>query len=158
MKIRNLILVFLIAMASAFAQQTMPLGLYGQIPAVPGINNLACAGASGTVALTPNQMSTVAVTVQTGALICTTPTATLMCSLFPFVASAGNNNFHWDWYLVNNGTGTVTVAGGTGVVATTGYTGTLTVAAASVKHFLVVLTGCGASPSALLLSLGTSVF
>lgn len=150
--------VCLFMVPAAFAQQTMPLGSYGQIPAVPGANNAACAGASGTVALTPGQMSTVAVTSQSGALTCTTPTATQLCALFPFVGAQAQNNFHWDWYVVNGGSGTVTLAGGTGVAATTGYTGTLTVAAGSVKHFMLVLTACGASPAASLLSLGTSVF
>ncbi len=139
------------------AQQTMPLGIYGQIPALLG-NNAACAGASGTVALTPGQMSQIAITSQSGALTCTTPTATLLCRLFPFV-NAGNAGFHWDWYLVNAGTGTVTVALGSGVTnAGSSYTGTLTVAAGSVKHFIITLSACTGTPAAQLFSLGTSVF
>ncbi len=140
-----------------FAQQTMPLGAYGQIPAVLG-NNAVCAGASGTVTMTPGMMSTLAITSQSGALTCTTPTATLLCRLFPFV-NAGNPGWHWDFYLINAGTGAVTVALGSGVTnAGSSYTGILTVAAGSVRHFIITLSACTGTPAAQLFSLGTSVF
>jgi hypothetical protein len=53
---------------------------------------------------------------------------------------------------------------GTGVVNGGGsYTGTLTIAAGSVRHFIVQLTACGTpavpgTPAANLFSLGTSVY
>ena len=147
---------------NATAQQ-MPYNPYNpQIPVQSG-NTALCPGASGTVASTANQYSTIGATVQSGALTCTTPTATALCALFPFVNSTGSP-FWWDFYLVNAGTGTVTVALGTGVTnAGSAYTGTLTVAAGSVKHFIIVLTVCGnptvvGVPAAQLFSLGTSVF
>jgi hypothetical protein len=136
---------------SLFAQQTMPLGPYGKIPAVSGNASTA------TATLTPGQMSTVMINANAGAATLTTPSATLLCRLFPFVGSGNSNNFWWDWYLINNGTMTVTVAVGSGVTNTPS-TGTLTVAAASVKHFMIVLTGCTGTPAAQIISLGTSVF
>jgi hypothetical protein len=144
----------LLAMALPSFSQTMPLERTVGIPARTG--NSTCLGASGTVAMTPTQVSELSVTGQSGALTCTTPTATQLCTLFPFVGGSAAN-FHWDMYLINAGTGTVTVALGTGV--TNPLTGTLTVAAGSVKHFLFVLTNCVAgSQAAQLISLGTSVF
>jgi hypothetical protein len=143
--------------AVAFGQGgvVMPLQRTVGIPARTG--NTPCLGASGTVAMTPTQVSAIAVTGQSGALTCTTPTATQLCALFPFVGGTAAN-FHWDSYLVNAGTGTVTVALGTGVT-NAAYTNTLTVAAGSVKHFLYVLTNCVAgSQAAQILSLGTSVY
>jgi oxalate decarboxylase/phosphoglucose isomerase-like protein (cupin superfamily) len=150
------ILLLAISAIRLLGQQTMPLGPYGKLPVVIGNTSTA------TATLTPGQMTTVHINNNAGAATLTTPTATLLCRLFPFVRSSGNAagtvNFAWDWYVVNNGTMTVTLAGGSGVSVTSGYTGTLTIAAASVKHFMVVLTNCGATPAAALLSLGTSVF
>ena len=157
-----LAIVVVLAGAPLDAQQIMPLGPYGQIPVAPIASTSlgACAGASGTVALLPGQMSTIAMTVQTGALICTTPTATQLCALFSAIVVNGSP-FHWDWYLANGGTGTVTTALGSGVTNAGGfYTSTLTVAAGSVRHFIININGCqpGGTPAAQLYSLGTSVF
>lgn len=147
--------VIVLATASLSLAQVMPIERIVGIPARTG--NSVCLGASGTVAMTPTQVSTIAVSGQSGALTCTTPTATQLCALFPFVGSTASN-FHWDSYFVNAGTGTVTVALGSGVSGTSGYTGTLTVASGSTKHFMYVLTNCAAgSQAAQLLSLGTSV-
>ena len=162
---KTLLRISLLTAASIviLSAQQMPLNVYNPQVGVSVNNVLGCAGSTGTVAMTANMMSTVLVTVQTGALTCTTPTATLLCNLFPFVASNGGQ-FWWDFYLLNNGTGTVTVGLGTGVTnAGAAYTGTLTVAAASVKHFLLVLNACGTpsvlgTPAAQIWSLGTSVF
>lgn len=143
--------ILALAMALPLAAQTMPLGLYGKIPARTG--NVSTV----TATLTASQMSTVMVNTNAGAATLTLPTATLLCGLFPFVGAAGNNNFWWDWYVINNGTNTVTFVVGAGTTLTPS-TGTLTVVAASVKHFLVVLTGCTGTPAAQLISLGTSVF
>jgi len=150
------ILVLSVLIFGAYASaQTMPIERIVGLPARTG--NSVCLGASGTVAMTPTQVSTIAVSGQSGALTCTTPTAAQLCALFPFVGSSASN-FHWDSYLVNAGTGTVTVALGTGVT-NAAYTNTFTVASGSVKHFLYVLTNCVAgSQAAQILSLGTSVF
>lgn len=150
------ILALSILIFGAYASaQTMPIQRIVGIPARTG--NLVCPGASGTVAMTPTQVSNIAVTSQSGALTCTTPTAAQLCALFPFVGSSAAN-FHWDMYLVNAGTGTVTTALGTGVT-NTAYTNILTTAASSVRHYMFVLTNCVAgSQAAQILSLGTSVF
>lgn len=157
---RILILTVLaFAMNVAYGQQPMPLGPYGQIPAV-ATNTNATATAT-TFTFTPGQMSTVFVSLNSGGAVtaATTPTAAQLCQLFPFVQASGASNFHWDWYLVNAGANTITVALGANVSATTGYTGTLATVAASVKHFMIVLTNCVAgSETAQLLSFGTSVF
>ncbi len=154
----NIVRIALMALAvfagNAFAQ-TMPIQRIVGIPARTG--NLVCSGASGTVAMTPNMVSNIAITNQSGALTCTTPTAAQLCALFPFVGST-SANFHWDMYLVNAGTGTVTTALGSGVT-NTAYTNILTTAANSVRHYMFVLTNCASgSQAAQLLSLGTSVF
>jgi hypothetical protein len=150
--------IFLLAVASIrlVAQQTAPV-----TPFNPGLIANTGSQSTATATLTPGQMAgKIHVNANAGAATLTTPTATLLCRLFPFVTSQGNAagtvNFSWDWYLVNNGTMTVTLAFGTGV--TNVPTGTLTVAAASVKHFMVILTNCGATPAAQVISLGTSVF
>lgn len=149
-----LMVAFVLAVVSASAQ-TMPIERIVGIPARTG--NLVCPGASGTVAMTPTQVSNIAVTSQSGALTCTTPTAAQLCALFPFVGSTAAN-FHWDTYLVNAGTGTVTTALGSGVT-NTAFTNILTTASGSVRHYMFVLTNCAAgSQAAQLLSLGTSVF
>lgn len=157
-----LAMVVMLAGIPLDAQQIMPLGPYGQIPVAPIASTSlgACAGSTGTVALLPGQMSTIAMTVQTGALTCTSPTATLLCGLFPAITVTGTP-FHWDWYVANGGTGTVTLALGSGVTNAGGfYTSTLTVAAGAVRHFIVSISGCqpGGTPAAALYSLGTSVF
>ena len=152
---KRILALSVLIFAGYASAQTMPIERAVGIPARTG--NSVCLGASGTVAMTPTQVSAIAVTGQSGALICTTPTAAQLCALFPFVGSSASN-FHWDSYLVNAGTGTVTVGLGTGVT-NAAYTNTLTVAANSVKHFLYVLTNCVAgSQAAQILSLGTSVF
>jgi hypothetical protein len=144
---------FLFLAASLGFAQKMPVERAIATPARTG--NQVCAGASGTVAMTPTMVSTIAVSVQSGALTCTTPTAVQLCALF---SSSGYTNLHWDSYFVNGGTGTVTVALGTGVT-NTAYTNIYTVAAGSVRHFLYVLSNCTAgSEAAQILSLGTSVF
>ena len=152
---KRILALSILVFAGYAAGQTMPIERAVGLPARTG--NSVCLGASGTVAMTPTQVSAIAVTGQSGALICTTPTAAQLCALFPFVGSSASN-FHWDSYLVNAGTGTVTVGLGTGVT-NAAYTNTLTVAAGSVKHFMYVLTNCVAgSQTAQILSLGTSVF
>jgi len=151
---KRIIALSVLIFAGYASAQVMPLTRTASISARTG--NLVCSGASGTVAMTPTMVSNIAISNQSGALTCTTPTAAQLCALFPF--GSGKNDFHWDSYLINGGTGTVTVAAGTGVT-NTAYTNTLTVAAGSVKHFMYVLTSCTTgSETAQILSLGTSVF
>src|ERR1700674_3143844 len=149
--------IFLLAIGGArLIAQSAPIG-----PFNPKLIANTATQSTATATLTFGQMAgTVHVNVNAGAATLTTPTATILCRLFPYVTAqanaAGTVNFAWDWYLVNNGTNTVTLAGGTGV--TNVPTGTLTVAAASVKHYLIILTNCGTTPAAQIVSLGTSVF
>lgn len=138
------------------AQQTMPLGPYGQVPIRTGNT------AADTATLVLGQMSTLLTGTPTAAANYTTPTATLLCSLFPFVGSGGVNNFSWDFFVKNTSAGanTITVVGGTGVTVT----GTATIAQNAIKHFKIVLTACPipgtTSPTAVaqVLSLGSSTF
>ena len=164
MKKAALFCISFLILTFSLSAQVMPFNPYNpQIPVQAG-NTALCPGSTGTVALGgASLLSTIGVTSQTGALTCTTPTATQICQLFPSVAATGSP-FWWDFYMVNAGTGTVTVALGTGVTnAGSAYTGTLTVASGSVKHWIIVLTACGTpsvpgTPAAQLFSLGTSVF
>lgn len=152
----RIFVLMILAIGVSFGQ-AMPLERAVGIPARTG--NGVCAGSTGTVAWGggTSGVSAIALGVQSGALTCTTPTATQLCALFPSVGSTAAN-FHWDTYLVNSGTGTITVALGTGVT-NAAYTNTYTVAANSVKHFMWVLTNCAAgAQAAQILSLGTSVF
>ncbi len=144
-------LSILFAMVSpSFAQQPMPLVRTVGVPFRTG--NVA----ADTASLTPGQMSGLLTGTPTAAANYTTPTATQLCQLFPFVTGAAAN-FHWDVYWKNTSAGanTITAVGGTGVTVV----GTATVAQLSIKHFIVVLTNCVAgAQAAQLISLGTSVF
>jgi hypothetical protein len=148
-------LLFLAVLAgvtyTAQAQQTMPLGLYGEVPTRTG--NVS-AGAA-TLTLVPGQMSELLTSTPTEAQATTTPTATLLCRLFPFSGAANANNFWWDWRVKNASAFTMTITGGTNVTVV----GTATVLTLNVKMFRIVLTNCtGATPTAQVISLGTSLF
>jgi hypothetical protein len=136
---------------SAFSQ-TMPLerGVAGQVPFRSGNT------AADTASLAPGQMSSILTGTPTAAANYTTPTATQLCALFPFVRTSAAN-LHWDWWVKNTSAGanTITVVGGSGVT----ITGTATVAQNAVKHFMVVLDNCvSGSQAAHIFSLGTSTF
>jgi len=154
---RFFLMLFLVTVSAIrmVAQQTMPLiPNLGRPPVVTGNT------AVGTATLTPGQMSTLLTGTPTAAATYTTPTATLLCRLFPTAISksnaAGTINFWWEFYVKNTSAGanTITMAGGTGVTTV----GTMTAAQNAITHFLVVLNNCGATPAAQLISLGTSTF
>ena len=134
------------------AQQRMPIerGVMGTVPFRTGNT------AADTASLTPGQMSSLLTGTPTAAANYTTPTATQLCQLFPFVGSAAAN-LYWPWWVKNTsgGANTITVVGGTGVTVT----GTATIAQNAVKMFMVVLDNCVAgSQAAHVISLGTSTF
>ena len=139
--------------AGAFAQQTMPLSPFGT-PQVPfRLGNTA----ADTATLTPGQMQGLLTGTPTAAANYTTPTATLLCALFPFVGSSNTFNFHWEWNVKNTSAGanTITVVAGSGVTVT----GTATIAQNAVKRFMIVLDSCASgSQAAHVVSLGSSTF
>ena len=148
---KRLAFLFALTAAALFAQQTMPLGVYGQIPALTGNT------AADTATLTPGQMSTLLTGTPTAAANYTTPTATNLCALFPFVQAQNANNFYWHWYIKNTSAGanTITVVAGSGVT----LVGTGTAAQNNVRHFLVILTNCtSGSAAAQVVSLETAAF
>ena len=149
MKTKFLILIFTLA-SLACAQQTMPLGFFGQVPVRTG--NVA----ADTITLVPGQMSTLLTATPTAAAALTTPTATLLCRLFPFVGAQGSNNFWWPWIVKNTSAGanTITITAGSGVTVV----GTATIVQSSAKMFLITLTSCGTTPAAQVISVGTFVF
>lgn len=143
--------ILFLAFAGIMAgQQAMPLDRSVTPPFRTGNT------AADTASLTPGQMSALLTGTPTAAANYTTPTATQLCQLFPFVASA-SSNLHYDWYVKNTSAGanTITVVGGTGVT----ITGTATIAQNNIKHFMVVLDNCvSGSQAAHIISLGTSTF
>lgn len=144
-----LMTAFVLAAVSLSAQ-TMPLERIVNTPFRTGNT------AADTATLVPTQMSGLLTGTPTAAANYTTPTATQLCALFPFVGSNAAN-FHWDiyWKNTSGGANTITAVAGTGVTVV----GTATVAQNAVKHWMVVLTGCvSGSAAAQLISLGSSTF
>ena len=139
------------------AQQTAPIGPYGRLLANTATQSTA------TATLTPGQVAGyVHVNTNAGAATLTLPSATLLCRLFPFVqgSTSGTVNFSWDWYLVNNGTATVTLVAGAGTTLVPSA-GVLTVIKQTVQHYFIILTNCGATPAAnaaQLIDLGNTLF
>jgi hypothetical protein len=151
------VFAFSIGLVLAFnlGAQVMPLNIYN-----PQVSLNSANTATVTATLAPGQMSRILISNNAGAATYTLPTATQLCALFPFVNASGGQ-FWWEWSMINNGTGVVTVAVGAGT--TNVGTGTLTTAAGSIRRFIIVLTACGnptvpGTPAAQLFSLGTSVF
>lgn len=133
------------------AQSGYPLGPYGTV----SWNGIAVLPTT-TATLTPNQMVGLGAGALSGAATYTTPSATALCSLWPFVGSSNAASFNWDWFVRDTaaGSNSITVAAGSGVTVS----GTATVAQNNIKHFKVNVTGCGGTPAAVVYSLGTSVF
>lgn len=135
------------------AQQALPLGAYGNIPALTG--NV---GATITGTVPSTQMAGLLNQTPGAAITDTTDTATNLCALFPVVQNQGA--FSWDLWSKNIGAGgIITWAGGAGVT----LVGTGTIATNSVRHFKVTVNGCGTgtptpTPTAQLISLETSAF
>jgi hypothetical protein len=149
---KKLIFALALLVALPVLAQKMPTerSVIGTVPFRTG--NVA----ADTISLVPGQMSSLLTGTPTAAANYTTPTATQLCALFPFVQSSAAN-LYWPWWIKNTSAGanTITVVGGTGVT----ITGTATVAQSAVKMFMVVLDNCVAgSQAAHVISLGTSVF
>lgn len=147
---RIFLMVAFIVAAVAASAQTMPLERIVNTPFRTG--NVF----TDTGSLVPGNMSGLLTGTPTAAANYTTPTATQLCNLFPFVGGTAAN-FHWDiyWKNTSGGANTITAVGGTGVTVV----GTATVAQNNVKHWMVVLTNCASgTQAAQLISLGTSTF
>jgi len=132
-----------------FAQR-VPLGPYGNIPVNITDNSIA-----GTTSLTlvSGNMYGILTVVPTNGTTYTTPTATVLCSMFPFI---GNNiNWSYDWWVRNAslGANTATLAGGSGVT----LVGTGTAAQNFVRHFKINFRSCS-TPAVQLISLETTAF
>lgn len=140
---------FAVAPATA---QTQPLGPYGSIPFLTGNT------AIDTVTLLAPQMVSILTGTPTAAASYTTPTATLLCGMFPFVASQAAAGYSWDLWVKNTsgGANTITMLAGSGVT----LVGTMTAAQNSMRWFKVVLNECrvGSTAAAQLVSMGTVVF
>ena len=148
-----LFLAVFAGMTYSVQAQRMPLGPYGQIPFRTGNVGVG----TGAVTLTLDQMRGGLLTSTiTGATTYTTPTATALCTLFPFLAAQNANNFSYDWYVKNTAASSIaiTLAGGSGVT----LVGTGTAAQSALRHFKVVFTSCGATPAVQLISLETTAF
>lgn len=146
-------ILILMAMALPSIAQTMPLGPYGQIPMRTG--NVSAGTTTATLTLA-NMAGGLLTSTITGAMTYTTPTATALCSLFPFLAAQGANNFSYDWYIKNTAASAIaiTMAGGSGVT----LVGTGTAAQSFLRHFKIVFTSCGATPAVQLISLETTAW
>lgn len=116
-----------------YAQQSAPLGPYGNIGWQ--ITTLS----AQTPTLAANQMIGEVITTFGGATTMTTDTAANICALFPFVGSGGAQGFAYDWYVKS-------AAGNTNVIPTAGTGVTIvglgTNAASTVRHWKVVLNAC----------------
>lgn len=132
--------------------QSQPIGPYGVMPW------LTANTAADTATLSAFQMVGILTGTPTAAANYTTPTATALCAMFPFVAAQAASNFHWSLYVKNTSAGanTITFVAGSGVT----LVGTGTVAQNNVRQFEVVLNECrvGSTAAAQLISLNTSAF
>lgn len=152
-RICSFLIVFcFVGLISAYAQ-TAPIGPYGTL--VFSQTNTA----ADTATLVAGQMGQSLLTgTPTGAASYTTPTATILCRLFPFVGAQQSNNFAWDFWIKNTAGSAVaiTLAAGSGVT----IVGTATAAQNFVRHFKVVLTNCtaGTTAAARIYSLETTAF
>jgi len=142
--------VVLLCISAFFVHAQQPIGPYGNLPFT--LNNTA----ADTAALVPAQMVGLLTGTPTAGATYTTPSATALCALFPFVGASNANSFTWDWYVKNTSAGanTITAAGGTGVT----LRGTGTAAQNNLRHFKIELTTCTGTPAANLYSLETAAF
>lgn len=146
---KTVLLLMCLSVAGLFAQ-TQPLGPYGNIP----VNTANTA--IDTATLSVGQMAGVLTGTPTAAATYTTPSATALCALFPFVASGNAQNWNYDWLVKNTslGANAITLAGGSGVT----LVGTGTAAQNAARHFKVVFNTCTGTPAVQLISLETSAF
>lgn len=143
-------LVLLFSMSTLAIAQPAPLGPMGNLP----FSQLNVA--TDTASLVPSQMVGLLVGTPTAGATYTTPTATQLCALFPFVGASNATSFSWLFVVKNTSAGanTITLAGGTGVT----LSGTGTAAQNTVRLFMIEVRGCGGTPAALLYSLNTGSF
>lgn len=150
--IKVLFLTLVLCCSLAFAQAPAQILSNGQIPV-----NLAGNVAVGTATLGLASFATQILTgTPTGAASYTTPTATQLCTLFPFLAQNGAFGWSYDWYVVNTsgGSNTITMVAGSGVT----LVGTGTAAQNFTRHFKVQFVNCQGTPTVNLISLETSAF
>jgi len=118
-----------------FGQQPLPIGNYGNL----GFTVSVVSTQTPTLVANP-QMTGETNFSFAGAVTPTTDTAANICALFPFIGASGQTNFVYDWYERISG------AGGSGVIPTAGTGVTIvglgTVAAASVRHWKILLNAC----------------
>lgn len=131
--------------------QQAPLGPYGNIPW-----NVSGNTAIDTATLVVGQMTGLLTGTPTGAANYTTPSATAICALFPFVASQSAQNWQYDWYVKNTslGANTITVVAGSGVTVV----GTGTATQNNLRHFKIVLNTCNGTPAVQVVSLELAPF
>lgn len=144
--------IALLCCSLAFGQAPAQLLSNGQLPV-----NLAGNVAVGTQTLGLAAFATQILTgTPTGAASYTTPTATALCTLFPFLAQNGTFDWSYDWYVVNTsgGSNTITMVVGSGVT----LVGTGTAAQNFTRHFKVNFVTCQGTPAVQLVSLETSAF
>lgn len=143
------IFLLLVSSFGAFAQK-QPIGFMGSFP----YTTTTVLPPTTPTTLSALQVVGDATAALTTAIAHTTPTATQLCALFPGMQIS--SIMSWDWFIRNTAAGasTLTITAGSGVTGV----GTLTIAQNNVKHFKWSLRGCGGTPAARLISLGTSVF
>jgi tetrahydromethanopterin S-methyltransferase subunit D len=147
----NAFVLLAFSLTSLLVAQTVPLLPYGVIPV-----NLTDSTAIDTGTLSVGQMYGILTGTPTGAATYTTPTATAMCAMFPFLNTSSSQGWNYDWYVKNTslGANTITLAGGTGVT----LRGTGTATQNNVRHFKVVFKSCGTTPTVDLVSLELGAF
>lgn len=149
---KTLSLIFLIfALSFAAFAQPQPISTRNTIP----MNTITALPAT-TSALTARQVVGITKSTATAAATLTTPTATVLCTLWPWLAASRSGSFNWLWIVRNDSAGanTVTIAGGSGVTVS----GTATVAQNAARNFIVNITGCGGTPAAVAYSVSAYTF
>ena len=134
--------------------QTVKFGPYGALP-INITDNISKESKSGSITLVPGNMIGILSTDPSSKnTTYTTPSATVLCSLFPFLASGNVINWSYDWWVKNfEVTHSSIIAGGSGV----SLVGTGTVLPACVRHFKVNFRSCSI-PAVELISVETSLY
>lgn len=154
---KKLFQTFVIALALAISavflfSQGQVLGPYGNLPWTTGNT------AADTATLSTFNMVGLLTGTPTAAANYTTPTATALCALWPFLAGSNAGPFSWDWVIKNTSAGanTITVVAGAGMT----LRGTGTAAQNTVRSFRINLVGCGTgqTPAGDIFSLTTGAF
>jgi hypothetical protein len=128
--ILSCLLLLFVPIASAQTIQPAPNGTYFQFNT-----------AADTATLTPDQMVGILTGTPTAAAAYTTPTATVLCNVFPIAASGNYNTTFGITLIVKNtsaGANTITMTAGTGIT----IVGTATVAQNKSAVFYLFPTSC----------------